>query len=176
MTRGDDRRSFPTWTLHGWMPLVIQYRTTTRLLLILMTALGNVVPCACQTCDSSVCCDACDQLLPSIDCGHRHSHKHESTPGSDEAAPRQVNGSALEHDHDPMPEAPAKSCSCIRCLTVGIVWVRSNRPFNLATPFYAGLVGVSVLPATAPNAMPFGFRNDRNHISTRERALVRLQV
>ena len=176
MTRGNGRTSFQIRTLHGWMPLVIQYRTTTRLLLILMTALGNVVPCACQTCDSSVCCDACDQLLPSIDCGHRHSHKHESTPGSDEAAPRQVNGSALVHDHDPMPEAPAKSCSCIRCMTVGSVWVRSTQRLKSATPFHAGTIEVTVLPTTAPNAMTFGFRNDLNHISTRERALVRLQV
>ena len=176
MTRGNGRTSFQIRTLHGWMPLVIQYRTTTRLLLILMTALGNVVPCACQTCGSSICCDACDQLLPSIDCGHRHSHRHEATSGSHEAAPRQVNGSAQVHDHDPMPETPAKSCSCIRCMTVGIVWVRSTQRLKSATPFHAGTIEVTVLPTTAPNAMTFGFRNDLNHISTRERALVRLQV
>ncbi len=168
--------SFPTWPLHGWMSLVIQYRPTTCLLLILMTALGNVVPCACQTCDSFVCCDACDQLLPNIDCGHRHFHKHESKPGSNDAAPRRENGSGLVHDHDSMPAAPIKSCSCIRCMTVGIVWVRSHRPLNSATPFYAGLVEGSVLSATAPNSVTFGFRNDMNHVSIRERALVRLQV
>ncbi len=155
---------------------MIQYRHTTSLLLILMTALQSMLPCACQACESAICCGVGDHKESPVDGCHPHCHKIDSTTPSDEAAPAAETRQASGHPHESAPAAPVKSCRCIRCVTVGIELVRPPQRLKSATPFHSGNVEVAILPTVAPNSLTFGVRNALNYALTRERALVRLQV
>ena len=158
------------------MSLVLQYRHTTCLLLILMTALESVVPCVCKSCESAVCCDACDHQDSDIDCSHQHCHNLASTRESDATATHRENDPAQVRDRDSAPPAPVKSCSCLRCMTVGIKSLQPPQRRNSATPFHAGNVDVAIPPSAASNSLTLCFRNSVNRALSRERALVRLQV
>ena len=155
---------------------MIQYRHTTSLLLILMTAMQSMLPCACQACESPICCGVGDHQELAVDGGHSHCHKVDSTTPSDDAALPTKNGQTSGHHHESSPAAPVKSCRCIRCVTVGIELVRPPQRLIAATPFHAGNVEVAISPTAASNSLAFGFRNALNRALTRERALVRLQV
>ncbi len=155
---------------------MIQYRHTTSLLLILMTALQGMLPCSCQACESAICCGVGDHRESPVDGSHPHCHKIDSTTTSDAAAPAPETRPTSGHHHESAPGAPVKSCRCIRSVTVGIELVRPLQRLKSATPFHAGNVEVAIPPTAAENSLTFGFRNAVNRALTRERALVRLQV
>ncbi len=155
---------------------MIQYRHTTSLLLILMTALQSMLPCACQACESAICCGVGDHKESPVDGSHPHCHKIDSTTTSDEAAPAAEPRPTLGHHHGSAPAVPVKSCRCIRCVSVGIEVVRPPQRLKSATPYHAGNVEVAISPTAGSNILTFGIRNALNCALTRERALVRLQV
>lgn len=155
---------------------MIQYRHATSLLLILMTALQSMLPCACRACESPIYCGVGDHKKSAIDRGHPHCHKFDFTHTSNEAAPATENRPTSGHHHDSAPAAPVRGCPCLRCVTVGIELVRPPQRLKSATPFRAGNVEVAIPPTTASNSMAYGFRYAVNLALTRERALVRLQV
>ena len=155
---------------------MIQYRHTTSLLLILMTAMQSMLPCACQACESPICCGIGDHQELAVDGSHSHCHKIDSTTASDEAAPPTESDPASRHHHDSAPAAPVRGCCCIRCLTVGIELVRPPQRLKAATVFHAGNVEVAFRSIAGSNSLILGFRNAANCALTRERALVRLQV
>ena len=155
---------------------MIQYRHTTSLLLVLMTALQSMLPCACQACEKAICCGVGDHPESAVDGGHPHCHKIDSTTTSDEAAPPTENDPTSGHHHDSAPAAPLKGCCCIRCVTVGIELVRPPQRLKSATPLHTGNVEAATSPTAASNSLTFSFRNAVNRALTRERALVRLQV
>jgi len=174
--KGDGRTPFPRYIFHGWISLVNYYRHTICLLLVLMTALESVVPCVCKPSKSAVCCDACERQDSNIHCGHRHCHNIASTTGSDATTPHRENHSTQVCDRDSAPPAPVKSCSCLRCMTVGIKSLRPPQRRNSATPFHVGNVEVAIPPSAVSISLKFCFRNTVNRALSRERALVRLQV
>lgn len=174
--KGDGRTPFSRYIFHGWNSLVNYYRHTICSLLILMTALESVVPCVCKSCESTVCCDACERQDSDIHCGHRHCHNVASTSGSDATTPHRENNSTQVCDRDSAPTAPVKSCSCLRCMTVGIESLRPPQRRNSATPFHAGNIEAAVPPSAVLNSLTFCFCNSVNRALSRERALVRLQV
>lgn len=154
---------------------MIQYRHTTSLLLIFMTALQSMLPCACQACEKAICCGR-DHQESAVDDGHPHCHKFNSTTTSDEAAPPTENGPASGHRHDSAPAAPVRGCCCLRCVIVGIEFVRPPQRLKSATPLHAGNVEVAFPSIAGSNSLIVGFRIAANCALTRERALVRLQV
>ncbi len=154
---------------------MIHYRHTRSLLLVLMTALQSMLPCACQDCESAICCGVGDHKESPVDGSHPHCHTIDSTT-SDGAAPRTENGPTSGHHHDSTPAAPGKRCCCLRSVTVGIELVRPPQRLKSATPFHAGNVEVAIPPTAASNTLTFGIRNALNCALTRERSLVRLQV
>ena len=155
---------------------MIQYRHETSLLLILMTALQGMLPCSCQACELAICCGVGDNKESPVEGSHAHCHKIDSTSTTDEAAPAAESRPASGHHHESAPAVPVKSCSCIRCMTVGIELVRPPQRLKSATPFHAANLEVAISPTAVPNALTFGIRNALNCTLTRERALVRLQV
>lgn len=161
---------------HGWISLVIQYRQTTSLLLILMTALQSLLPCACEACESALGCGVGDHQGLAADGGHSHCHKIHSTTALDEAVPPTESGPASGRHHDSAPAIPVKGCSCLRCVTVSMELVRPPQRLKSATPFCAGNVEVAIPLTVASNSSILGFRNTANCALTRERDLVRLQV
>jgi len=174
--KGDGRTPFPRYIFHGWISRVNYYRHTICLLLILMTALESVVPCVCKACESTVCCDAFERQDSDIHCGHRHCHNIASTSGSDATPPHRENHSTQVCDRDYCPTAPVKSCSCLRCMTVGIESLQPPQRRNSATPFHAGNVEAALPRLAVSNSLTLCFCNSVNRALSRERALVRLQV
>ncbi len=161
---------------HGWISLVIQYRHTTSLLLILMTALQSMLPCVCQACESAIGCNGGDHQELAVDGGHPYCQKFDSTTTSNEAVPPTENCPAPGHHHDSAPAAPLKACCCLRCVTVGIELVRPPQRLKAATPLHAGNVEVAIPPTAASVSLIFGLRSALNRALIQERALVRLQV
>ena len=155
---------------------MIQYRHTTSLLLILMTALQSMLPCACQACESAICCGVSDHKESPVDGSHPHCHKIDCTTTSDEAAPAPETRPTSGHHHGSAPAVPVKSCRCIRCVSVGTEVVRLPQRLKVAAPYHAGNVEDAISPTTASNALTFGVRNALRCALARERALVRLQV
>ena len=155
---------------------MIQYRHTTSMLLVLMTALQSMLPCACQACESEFGCGVGDQQESTVDRGHQHCHKIDSTTTSNDAAPPTESDPTSRYHHDSAPAAPAKGCCCIRCVTVGIELVRPPQRLKSATPLHAGNVEGASPSIAGLNSSILGFRNAANCALTRERALVRLQV
>ena len=155
---------------------MIQYRHTTSLLLILMTALQNMLPCACQACESAAGCGVGDRKESAVDGSHPHCHKIDSTTTSDAAAASTKCRRTSGHHHESAPAAPEKSSRCIRCVTVGIELPRTPQLLKATTPFHAGNVEVAMPPKAVSNSLTFSFRNAVNRALTRERSLVRLQV
>lgn len=155
---------------------MIQHRHTTSMLLVLMTALQSMLPCACQACESAIGCGVDDHQESAVDRGHPHCHKIDSTTTTNEAAPPTESDPTSRHHHDSTPAAPVRGCCCIRCLTVGIELVRPPQRLKAATVVHAGNVEVAFPSFAGLNSSILDFRNAANCALTRERALVRLQV
>ncbi len=155
---------------------MIQYRQTTSLLLILMTAVQSMLPCVCQACESAIGCRVGDQQELAVDGGHSQCHKIDSTTTSNDAAPPTENCPTSGRRHDRTPAAPVKGCCCLRFVTVGTESAEPPHRLKAATALHAGNIEIAFPSIVGSNASMLGFRNAANCALTRERALVRLQV